>query len=176
MAAGRDMFDTMVITKAVAGFCGALLIFLLGTWLADTIYMPYGPAPVAFAIDIDDPDADVDEGPAEDVDLEQAFAAANPDAGDALWRQCRACHSMEPGVHGVGPSLHGKLGAQIAAVPGFNYSGALQQLGDVWTLEALDAFIANPRGAAPGTTMGYAGMRSLEDRMNLIAWIERESQ
>jgi cytochrome c2 len=24
--------------------------------------------------------------------------------------------------------------------------------------------------------MGYAGMRSLEDRMNLIAWIERESQ
>lgn len=170
------MFDTMVITKVVAGFCSALLIFMLGNWLANTIYLPYGDPPVAFVIDIEQAPAAGDAAPAEEVDLEQAFAAADPDAGAALWRQCRACHSMEPGVHGVGPSLHAKLGAPIGAVPGFNYSGALQQLGEVWTLEALNAFLADPRRAAPGTTMGFAGMRNLQDRMNLIAWMERESQ
>lgn len=169
------MFDTMVITKALAGVLSALLIFLLGKWLADTIYLPYGPAPVAILIDIGDEDV-ADDEPVEDVDIEALFAEASADAGDGLWRQCRACHVMDEGVHGVGPSLHGILGREIEAIDGFNYSGALTQLGEVWTLEALDAFIANPRGAAPGTTMGYAGMRNLQDRLNLIAWMERESQ
>ncbi len=168
------MFDTMVITKAVAGVCSALLIFLLGKWLADAIYLPYGPAPVAYAIDVGDEVADDDE-PVEEVDIEEAFAAADADAGGNLFRQCRACHVMDEGVHGVGPSLHAILGREIEAIDGFNYSGALTQLGEVWTLEALDAFIENPRGAAPGTSMSYSGMRSLQDRMNLIAWMDRES-
>jgi len=169
------MFDTMVITKAVAGVCSALLVFLLGGWLADTIYRPYGPAPQAFVIDLGEVD-DVDALPDEVVDLDVLFAEANPDAGEALWRQCRACHVMDEGVNGVGPYLHDIVGRPIASAVGFNYSGALQQLGEVWTLEALDAFIANPRVAAPGTTMGYNGMRGQMDRINLIAWMERESQ
>jgi cytochrome c len=170
------MFDTMVITKAVAGVCSALLIFLVGKWLADTIYLPYGEAPVAYAIDLGAEADDDDDVPEEAVDLEEAFAAADADAGAAGFRQCRACHVMDEGVHGVGPSLHAILGREIEAIDGFNYSGALTQLGEVWTLEALDAFIENPRGAAPGTSMGFAGMRGLQDRMNLIAWMERESQ
>jgi cytochrome c len=169
------MFDTMVITKAVAGVCSALLIFLLGMWVSETIYLPHGEAPVAYAIDIGE--AEVDDGePAEEVDIAELFASADPDAGEGLWRQCRACHVMEQGVNGVGPYLHGVVGREISSVDGFNYSGALTQLGDVWTVEALNAFIENPRGAAPGTTMGYNGMRGLQDRLNLIAWIERESQ
>ena len=170
------MLDTMVITKALAGICSALLIFLLGKWLADTIYLPYGPAPVAYAIDIGDDAEMVDAEPEEEVDLEELFAAADADAGEGLWRQCRACHVVDEGVHGVGPSLHAILGREISSIDGFSYSGALTQLGDVWTLEALDAFIANPRGAAPGTTMNYSGMRGQQDRINLIAWLERASQ
>src|SRR5690554_3256244 len=100
------MFDTMVVTKAVAGVCSALLILLLGNWLAQEIYMPHGEAPLSYVIDIGDAEEAADEGPAEEVDLEQAFAAADPDAGEALFRQCRACHSIEQGVHGVGPSLY----------------------------------------------------------------------
>ncbi|MFA5538818.1 MAG: cytochrome c family protein, partial [Gemmobacter sp.] len=33
------------------------------------------------------------------------------------------------------------------------------------------AFIENPRGYAPGTSMAYAGMRDAEDRANLIAYL-----
>ena len=32
------MFDTMTFTKVVGGFCGAFLVFLLGGWVAETVY------------------------------------------------------------------------------------------------------------------------------------------
>ena len=32
------MFDTMTMTKVVGGLCGTFLIFLMGNWVADTIY------------------------------------------------------------------------------------------------------------------------------------------
>ena len=32
------MFDTMTLTKITGAFCGALLIYLLGGWAAETIY------------------------------------------------------------------------------------------------------------------------------------------
>jgi cytochrome c len=166
------MFDTMVITKAVAGFCAALLVFMLGRWLAMEVYLPYGPAPVAYVIDIGDENGVDDDVPAEDVDFEQLFAAADPAAGEGMWRQCRACHAMEPGVHGIGPSLYGIVGRPIHDVATFNYSGALTQLGEVWTVEALAIFLQNPRGAAPGTTMNFAGIRNTQDKMNLIAWMD----
>jgi cytochrome c len=169
------MFDTMVVTKAVAGFCSALLIFLLGGWVADTIYKPYGPAPVAYVIDTGVEEAPVDEAPAEQIDVMALFASADPAAGEGLWRNCRACHALEAGRNGTGPYLHGIVDRPIGAVAGFNYSGALAQLGDVWTVEALNAFIENPRGTAPGTTMSYAGMRNISDRLNLIAYMQAQS-
>jgi len=42
----------------------------------------------------------------------------------------------------------------------------------VWTPEALNAFLENPRGYAPGTAMTYNGMRKVEDRANLIAYLD----
>ncbi|MCC5971366.1 MAG: c-type cytochrome [Pararhodobacter sp.] len=166
------MFDTMVITKAVAGICMALLFFLVGKWVADEIYMPYGPAPQAYVIDLGEEEDEVDAGPAEEVDVMALFAEADASAGEGLWRNCRACHALEEGRHGTGPSLYGIVGREIDAIAGFNYSGALEQLGEIWTVEVLNTFIENPRATAPGTTMGYAGMRNLQDRLNLIAYME----
>lgn len=166
------MFDTMVLTKAVAGLCMALLFFMVGKWIADEVYMPYGPAPQAYLIDLGEEDAVVDEGPVEEIDVMALYAEADASAGEGLWRNCRACHALEEGRHGTGPSLYGIVGREIDAIAGFNYSGALEQLGEVWTVEVLEHFLENPRATAPGTTMGYAGMRSLQDRLNLIAYLE----
>lgn len=166
------MFDTMVLTKAVAGLCTALLFFMVGKWIADEVYMPYGPAPQAYVIDLGEDDAVVDEGPVEEIDVMALYAEADASAGEGLWRNCRACHALEEGRNGTGPYLYGVVGREIDVVDGFNYSGALEQLGEVWTVEALNAFLENPRATAPGTTMSYAGMRNLQDRLNLIAYLE----
>lgn len=168
------MFDTMVITKAVAGLCMALLFFLVGKWVADEIYLPHGPAPQAYVIDLGVEDVAVDEGPAEEIDVMALYAEADATAGEGLWRNCRACHALEEGRNGTGPSLYGVVGRAIDAIDGFNYSGALLQMGETWTVEALNTFLESPRSAAPGTTMGYAGMRNLQDRLNLIAYLDSQ--
>ena len=63
-----------------------------------------------------------------------------------------------------------------AASEGFNYSDVLASMGGDWTPENLSAFIENPRGYAPGTAMAYNGMRDIEDRANLIAYLATTSE
>lgn len=168
------MFDTMVITKAVAALCGALLIFLLGNWAANELYVPRNAnAPQAFVIDTGADEVDAE--PVAELTFDEAFEVADAAAGSRLWSQCRACHALEQGRNGVGPYLHGIVNRGIAEVDGFNYSGALSQAGDVWSPEILSAFIQNPSGVAPGTSMNFRGIANVQDRANLIAYIESES-
>lgn len=167
------MFDTMTLTKLVGGFCGALLIFLLGGWVAETIYHSGAAHDGQQAYVIPVEDATADDGPVEEgPDFAELFAAADPAAGQGLWRGCQACHQLEPGQNTTGPYLHGVVGRPVASAVGFNYSGALVAAADVWTPENLDAFLENPRNFAPGTTMTYSGMRSPQDRANLIAYLD----
>ena len=88
-------------------------------------------------------------------------------------RNCTACHTFnEGGANRVGPNLWDIVGRPIAAGDGFNYSGALAERSEeTWSYENLDAFLANPRGWAPGTKMAYAGLRSANDRAELIAYM-----
>lgn len=169
------MFNTMTLTKAVAGLCSTLLIFLVGNWIADTVYMPYGPAPVAYVIDTGATEAPAEAAEPEVVDYEALYAQADAAAGEAQWRNCRACHALEAGRNGTGPYLLGVVGRPIGTAQGFTYSGALNQVGETWTVENLSRFIEAPRSVAPGTTMAYTGMRSRTDRLNLIAYIESQS-
>ncbi|MGY6548054.1 MAG: c-type cytochrome [Roseinatronobacter sp.] len=167
------MFDTMTITKAISAFCGALLIFLLANWASTAIFVPRNAsAPQAFVIDTGADDA---AEPVAELTFEEAFEVADAAAGSRLWSQCRACHALEAGRNGVGPYLHGVVNREIGAVDGFNYSGALDQAGDVWTPELLSAFIQNPQGVASGTSMSFRGIANMQDRANLIAFIESES-
>ena len=63
------MFDTMTLTKVVGGFCGALLIFLLGGWLSESLYHTGGGhgdhAQAAYVIDTGESDA---QGAEEDAE------------------------------------------------------------------------------------------------------------
>lgn len=102
------------------------------------------------------------------------LAAANVQAGQQLaQRQCASCHSLnEGGRSGVGPNLYGIIGAKHAHAAGFNYSAAIRAMADKpWTYEAMNAWIANPRGYAPGNKMTYAGMASVQNRADLIAYL-----
>ena len=168
------MFDTMVITKAVAALCGALLVFLLGNFAASKLYVARNTdAPQAYAIDTGEDDAGAE--PTVELSFEEAFEIADASAGSRVWGQCRACHKLEAGANGVGPYLHGVVGRDVGAVDGFRYSGALNDVVEVWTPEEISNFITKPSDYAPGTSMGYAGLGDVQDRANLIAYIESES-
>lgn len=167
------MFDTMTITKVLGGFCGALLIYLLANMSAEALYHVGGEGhgeehAQGYVI------ATADEAPKEEapqVDFATLLASADVGKGEKVFSKCRACHKID-GNNATGPHLDGVVNRAIDAVDGFNYSGALLQVGETWTPENLFTFLKKPKAAAPGTSMGFAGLSKETDRVNLIAFLE----
>lgn len=102
-------------------------------------------------------------------------AEADLDRGAELYRPCAACHMIgEDAINRVGPHLRGIVGRPAAVSEGFRYSEALIDAaadGVVWTAEALDAFLENPRDYIPGIRMVYRGLSDPEDRAALVAYL-----
>ena len=99
--------------------------------------------------------------------------AANPAAGKRVFQsQCAICHSDQPGVNKVGPSLFGVVGRHTGSEPGYDYSVANKNSNLVWTPAELDLYINHPQKIVPGTKMPYGGLHNAGKRANLIAFLE----
>ncbi len=169
------MFDTMTFTKIIGGLCGALLIYLLGAWVAEALYHTGGGHgddhhAQGYVIEI------ADAEPAEEV-VEVAFAdvlaSADVGKGEKVFGKCKACHKLENGANSTGPYLYGIVDRTVGGADGFtSYSGALNAVGDTWTAENLNAFLEKPKAVAPGTSMTFSGLKKVEDRANLIAFLQ----
>lgn len=116
-----------------------------------------------------------EDAAAEDAQVASAsdspFLAGDAAEGEKVFRRCRACHRVEEGANGVGPSLHDIVGREIATVEGFNYSPAMEAHGGSWTPEALSEFLADPKASIPGNKMGFAGLKNEQDRINVITYL-----
>lgn len=105
--------------------------------------------------------------------------AQDADAGQRVFNQCRACHTInQGGRNGVGPNLFGIVGRPAGAVEGFRYSAPLREraaAGLVWTEENLLAYITDPKAVVPAGSMSYVGLRNEQQRADLLAYIRRAS-
>ncbi len=164
------MFDTMTLTKLTGGLCGALLVLLLGKWAAEELYHMDSHGEAAYVIETDEGDSGAAE--AEEVDFGALLASADVGKGAKVFKKCSACHKLESGANATGPYLYGVVGRPIAAADGFSYSGALSDLGGDWTAEALSGFLEKPSAYAAGTSMSFAGLKKIEDRVNVIAYLD----
>jgi cytochrome c len=101
-------------------------------------------------------------------------------AGQRVFNQCRACHTIDRGGrNGVGPNLHGVIGRRAASVEGFRYSNAMREKGEqgwTWTEENLHSYLRNPREVVPGTNMAFAGLRNEQQLNDLVAYLKQKSQ
>jgi len=135
------------------------------------------PDEPAYAVEIPEDGAETAVAEAEETGPEPIaplLASADLGNGETVFRQCASCHSWEEGgPNRVGPNLWNIVGKSIGAVDGFNYSGALPE--GEWTYENLNAFLYDPKGWAPGTTMGYRGLSNTGNRADLIAWLRTHS-
>lgn len=104
-------------------------------------------------------------------------AAQDVAAGQRLYNQCRACHTLDQGGrNGVGPNLHGMFGRAAASATGFRFSAALRARGEagmIWNNETLAPYLRNPREAVPGGSMAYAGLRDEQQITDLIAFLRQ---
>lgn len=99
-------------------------------------------------------------------------AAAAADGKPAAFAQCAACHAVEPGKHGVGPSLAGVFGTKSGDIPGYVFSDAMKNAGLTWDEATLDKYLAAPMKLVPGTKMTYPGMSDPAKRQEIIAYLK----
>ena len=100
-------------------------------------------------------------------------------AGQRVFNQCRACHTIDQGGrNAVGPNLHGVVGRKAASIEGFRYSAPMRQkaeAGLTWTEENLRAYIRDPKAVVPGGSMSYPGLRNEQQMNDLIAYLKQQS-
>jgi len=112
-----------------------------------------------------------------------AFCAAAPAAaqdaaaGQRVYNQCRACHTVDQGGrNAVGPNLHGVVGRKAASVEGFRYSGPMREKasgGLTWNEDQLRAYLRNPKEVVPGGSMSYPGLKNEQQLNDLVAYLKQ---
>ncbi len=105
-----------------------------------------------------------------------AHAEGDAAAGEKVFSKCKACHIIDAPTNRVGPSLHGVIGRQAGHVEGFKYSDAMKDSGVTWDEATLDKYLADPKAFIPKNKMAFAGLKSEDDRQNVIAYIKQASQ
>jgi cytochrome c len=97
-------------------------------------------------------------------------------AGQRVFAQCRACHTVNAGgPNGVGPNLHGVVGRRAASIQNFRYSANMRQLAEgglTWDTANLQRYLANPKDLVPQGSMAFVGLRQEAQRNDVIAYLE----
>jgi cytochrome c len=101
-----------------------------------------------------------------------AATTAAADKKPLAFAQCMSCHAVEPGKHGVGPSLAGVFGTKAGSVAGFSYSDANKNSGLTWDEATLDTYLTSPAKLVPGTKMTFVGMPDAAKRKEVIDYLK----
>jgi cytochrome c len=97
----------------------------------------------------------------------------------AFDKTCRACHSINPGGAGIGPTLAGVVGRKAGTVPNFDYSDQIRNSGITWTADNIDKHIEAPKSFIPGNRMGNLFPNGIKDpgqRRDIIVYLKSVAQ
>lgn len=167
----------MELNKIFAAVLLAGVIAMGSGFLAELLLPVQELDEPAYFVDLGIEEEAVEVAAAEEVpqDFVALVAGADPSAGQSIFRQCSACHTVDQGGrNGVGPNLWDVVGGPKAHLDDFNYSNSLQEMADAggeWGFDELNGFLANPREWVPGTSMSFAGLRDIEDRAAVVAYL-----
>jgi cytochrome c len=167
--------DPLLGNKIAGAILGSLLLAMSLNVVSGIIYTPKKPAIPGYDLPAPEPDAAGGGGDqqAQAEPLPVLLASADPAKGQAAAKKCVSCHTFGKGEpNKIGPNLYNVVGRPKAAAEGFAFSAALKGKGGDWTFENLDAFIANPKGYAPGTIMAFAGVGNPKERADLLRYMQ----
>lgn len=160
-------------SNTIAGWVlGSGIVALGASILSGGIFHAEIPETFGYAVEEEaGPGEAADDGPP----FESLLASADIAAGENIFKKCVACHTIAPGgANGIGPNLHGIMGAQHSAVAGFAYSDALKSISGAWDWKAMSDWIKSPKKYAPGTKMTFAGIGKAEDRAALLVYLNAQ--
>ncbi|MBN8890056.1 MAG: hypothetical protein ABS99_04685 [Acetobacteraceae bacterium SCN 69-10] len=165
--------DSMEINKAVASVLVAGIAFMLSGVIADTLVSPHHLEKSVLKIEGEAAPAGGAPKAEEVPPITPFMAAADASKGEGdAHKLCAACHTFtKGGKNGVGPNLWDVMTRGHAELADFNYSNALKAKKGLWSYEELNHWLLKPSGYAPGTRMGFAGIRNEKQRADVIAFL-----
>lgn len=165
---------SLEVNKAFAAVLTAGIAFMVAGFIGQQVVHPKRLEKTAIAIDVPETSGAPAAAEPQIDPISPLLANANVDNGrQVAARLCAACHTFEEGgANKVGPNLYGVVGNHHAHLDSFNYSPAMKGLADKpWDYEALNHFLASPARTIRGTRMAFAGLRSTEQRADVIAYL-----
>lgn len=169
--------DSFEFNKLIGALLGVVFIVFSISLVSDAIFAAPVPEKPGFIIEAAEEEhgGGAAEAPAEQSVL-PLLASASAEAGAAVFKKCAACHTDDSGgANKVGPNLWGVINRPVASHAGFAYSAPMKEFAQggkvVWDYEHLDHFLASPKALVKGTAMGFAGLKKVEDRAAVIAYL-----
>ena len=163
--------------NTIAGWALAGGIAALGLSILSGEYF-HAKRPEKMGYIVEGVEADDSAGPVvAEKPIEFYLASADPAKGADVFKKCGACHNAaKGGPNALGPNLWGVLGENVGqGANGFPFSDALKGVGGTWNWDNLSKWLTSPKAFAPGTKMTFAGLSKPEDRANVIAYLNQQS-
>jgi len=163
--------------KVIASVLTAMIIAMVTGIAAGTAVHPKHLANVAYLPPGAEAGAAVPSGaaaaPAAIEPIEPLMASADAAKGQTLVKVCVQCHTFEKGgANKIGPNLFGIMTESIAKVPGYQFSQALTaHKAEKWDPEKLNVWLYRPQQFAQGTKMSFPGMKKVQDRADVVAYL-----
>jgi cytochrome c len=164
-------------TNTIAGWVLAAGIAALGlTVVTGEYFHAERPEKMGYTVEGVEQEAGAGEAAAAEQPIEAYLAKADPAKGADVFKKCGACHTdQKGGPNGIGPQLWDVVGRPRATEAGFAYSDALKSKPGAWDWDTLGQWLKSPKDFAPGTKMTFAGLSNPQDRANLIAYLNTQS-
>ena len=101
--------------------------------------------------------------------------AADINAGEKVFKKCKACHYADREKHKTGPHLVNLIGRTAGSLEDYKkYSKAMKASGIVWDEETLTEYLRAPKKYIKGTKMAFVGLKKDADIENVIAYLMAE--
>lgn len=169
-----DSFEWNKIAGAVLGTLLFVMVIRIGT---EALFETEEPAKPGYIVEGVTEEAAPGAAPAAPVaevipDWGTVLPVADVAAGQQIAQRCTQCHDLTSAkTNKIGPGLWGVVGRQPAEMSGFAYSGAMKSVDTAWTYDHLFRYLKSPATVVPGTKMSFAGLRSAQDRIDLLAFL-----
>ncbi len=169
--------ESFEVNKLIGALLGTVFVVMSIAIVSDGIFSSPHPEKEGYAVEAaeDSGHGTGGEAPA-DQPIGPLIAAADPKAGEAIYKKCAACHTIDKGgANKVGPNLYGLVDRPVASHEGFAYSAGMKEFaqgGSVkWDYDHLSGFLAAPKAYVKGTAMTFAGLKKIEDRAAILAYL-----
>ena len=171
-----DHMDSWEWNKIIGAVLGTVMFVVVVKFATEAIFENGPPAKPGYVVEGVEVAAtsSAEAAPVAETlpDWGTVLTSADVAKGHDISHRCEQCHDLSKGgPDKIGPNLWAVVGRARASRASFSYSGAMKAKGGSWTYDELFKFLKSPGAYIAGTKMSFAGLRSEQDRINLIAFL-----